>query len=92
MGYQSTSGNGYRSLLYGLLTPLNTVTMVGSLTGGNMAHNHHEGHSGSFITQMSNFSMLSMDNRPNVILLHVGTLSTCPVELRSSSCRRFVTS
>jgi lysophospholipase L1-like esterase len=38
-----------------------------------MADNYNEGHPGAIITQISNYSLLSLPQRPNLILLMAGT-------------------
>jgi lysophospholipase L1-like esterase len=72
-GYQSTDGNGYRLQLYNDLVSSNTVQMIGSLHSGNMTENENEGHDGATIAQISGFAKNSLGERPNVVLMHVGT-------------------
>jgi lysophospholipase L1-like esterase len=71
-GYLSTDGNGYRQDLVNMLagTP---VQYIGSVRSGDMADNYNEGHPGAIITQIANYSLLSLPQRPNLILLMAGT-------------------
>jgi lysophospholipase L1-like esterase len=70
----STDGNGFR---YGLRNQLiyggNPVNMIGSVQSGNMADNDVEGWPGYTIDQVASMAENSISNKPNVILLHVGT-------------------
>jgi lysophospholipase L1-like esterase len=71
-GFRSSDGNGYRLDLENLLSG-NPVDFIGSLTNGNMADNHNEGHSGATIAQIAGYATLSLPDRPNIVLLHAGT-------------------
>jgi lysophospholipase L1-like esterase len=74
-GYQSTDGNGYRKQLFNHLSgDGNTVNLIGSVQSGTMADNKNEGHSGATIDQISSFASASLPERPNVVLLHAGTI------------------
>lgn len=77
-GSGSTGIVGYRGPLRQKLLNLGlsqeiTVDMVGSLRDGNMADDDHEGHSGKFLAQINEYWKLSIQARPNVILVHAGT-------------------
>jgi lysophospholipase L1-like esterase len=71
-GTLSTDGNGYRQDLLDLLsgTP---VQYIGSQRAGNMTNNLNEGHPGATIGQIAGFANRSLPQRPNLILLMVGT-------------------
>ena len=54
----------------------NTVNMIGSLESGTAPlppNDHHEGHDGAVISEITTFASLSLPKRPNVVLLHAGT-------------------
>ncbi|KAF9024252.1 SGNH hydrolase, partial [Hymenopellis radicata] len=75
-GIGSSDGNGYRNVLHGLLDARsNAVNMIGSIKAGTMADNDNEGHSGFTISQLANDAgtRSSLAQRPNVVLLHIGT-------------------
>jgi lysophospholipase L1-like esterase len=75
-GFKSSSGNGYRAALHDLLTRSgNEVDMIGSLKAGDMPDKDNEGHNGVTITQIASFTA-AYKQRPNVILIHVGTNDT----------------
>ncbi|KAL8672053.1 MAG: hypothetical protein Q9168_003480 [Polycauliona sp. 1 TL-2023] len=75
-GYQTTDdgnqNNGYRLQLQKDLSGSN-VTFVGSVRSGSMTDNHNEGHNGATIKQIEGFANLSLNQRPNVILVHAGS-------------------
>ncbi|MCJ1470176.1 hypothetical protein MMC07_008821 [Pseudocyphellaria aurata] len=74
VGYRSTDGNGYRLHLLRRLKYLgNSVTYVGSVPLGHFQGDHHEGHSGYTIGEISGQASNSLPSRPNVVLLHAGT-------------------
>ncbi|KAF5012466.1 hypothetical protein FDECE_1518 [Fusarium decemcellulare] len=78
-GSGSSHGNGYRGYLRDKLvayvsdSDAAAVDMVGSLKNGNMADNDHEGHSGEYLREINEYWKLSIDSRPNVVLIHAGT-------------------
>jgi lysophospholipase L1-like esterase len=45
------------------------VQYIGSVRSGDMADNYNEGHPGAIITQIANFSLMSLPQRPNLILM-----------------------
>ncbi|KAL8846305.1 MAG: hypothetical protein Q9221_008603 [Calogaya cf. arnoldii] len=75
-GYQTSDdgnqNNGYRLQLQKNLVGSN-IDFVGSVRSGSMTDNSNEGHNGATIKQTEGFADLSMNQRPNVILLHIGT-------------------
>ncbi|KAL8989587.1 MAG: hypothetical protein Q9169_008329 [Polycauliona sp. 2 TL-2023] len=75
-GYQANDdgnqNNGYRLQLSDNLSGSN-VTFAGSVRSGSMEDNHNEGHSGATIKQLEGFAELSLNQRPNLILVHAGT-------------------
>ncbi|KAL8887396.1 MAG: hypothetical protein Q9215_005033 [Flavoplaca cf. flavocitrina] len=75
-GYQPTDdgnqNNGYRLQLLKDLAGSN-VKFVGSVRSGTMSDSRNEGHSGATIKQTEGFADLSLNQRPNVILIHIGT-------------------
>ncbi|KAL2833014.1 hypothetical protein BDW59DRAFT_157153 [Aspergillus cavernicola] len=72
-GLLSTSGNGYRKPLRDQLRFDGwEVDMVGRLTNGDMYDNEVEAHSGDTITKIQAASKLSLDYRPNVVLINAG--------------------
>ncbi|KAG4433702.1 hypothetical protein IFR05_010811 [Cadophora sp. M221] len=76
-GFRSTDGNGYRKHLLDKLSANGTANCtaqyIGSVRSGNMTDNYNEGHSGAIITEIGNFSLGSLTQRPNLILLMAGT-------------------
>ncbi|XMA08360.1 hypothetical protein WAI453_001151 [Rhynchosporium graminicola] len=72
-GFQSTDGNGYRKRLLEKITISGPAQYIGSVLAGNMTDNHNEGHPGAIITEISNYSRVSLVLRPNLILLMAGT-------------------
>ncbi|CZT05471.1 uncharacterized protein RAG0_11543 [Rhynchosporium agropyri] len=72
-GFQSTDGNGYRKRLLEKITTSGPAQYIGSVLAGNMTDNHNEGHPGAIITEISNYSRVSLVLRPNLILLMAGT-------------------
>ncbi|KAI5805292.1 SGNH hydrolase-type esterase domain-containing protein [Peziza echinospora] len=91
-GYLSTTGNGYRGPLYEILSKAdNSIEFVGTKHDGNMVNNAHNGYPGWRVNEISAeiFSASSTDGRspnaivdqkPNVILLHI-----CTNDLNSDS-------
>ncbi|KAF4469589.1 chitinase [Fusarium albosuccineum] len=77
-GSGSLDLNGYRKGLrekivaYGNASN-SLVDMVGSLKGGNMQDNDHQGHSGKMIREINTYWNLSIAARPNIVLIHAGT-------------------
>ena len=72
-GYPSTDGNGYRKHLVAILQGAgNTVQMVGTRRTGDMQNPEHEGYPTEVISQIATHTS-AYSQRPNVILLHVGT-------------------
>ncbi|KAL9635740.1 MAG: hypothetical protein Q9204_002513 [Flavoplaca sp. TL-2023a] len=75
-GYQpaddGNQNNGYRLQLLKDLSGSN-VKFVGSVRSGTMSDSRNEGHSGATIKQTEGFADLSLNQRPNVILIHIGT-------------------
>jgi lysophospholipase L1-like esterase len=73
-GYGSSDENGYRQHLWKHLEKgNNSMAYIGSQTRGNMIHKHHEGHPGFKVASMLDVSKETVKQRPNVILLFVGT-------------------
>ena len=71
-GYGSTDENGYRSFLVDALKD-HTVDLIGEMHTGNMVDNHSEGRPGERINQTISFSAAALAQKPNVILVHVGS-------------------
>ncbi|EHK97168.1 hypothetical protein M7I_7089 [Glarea lozoyensis 74030] len=72
-GFKSSDGNGYRQALKTILEGTgNTVEMIGTVQAGTMANNNNEGHNAATIDQVATYTG-AYGQRPNVILLHVGT-------------------
>ncbi|KAH7400346.1 hypothetical protein BKA64DRAFT_642498 [Cadophora sp. MPI-SDFR-AT-0126] len=73
-GQGSTDRNGFR---YGLRNKLvwggNPVNMVGSGQSGLMADNDVEGWPGDIITGVAEKAKLTYPQKPNIVLIHVGT-------------------
>lgn len=73
-GSLSTDGAGYRSFLRKMLKDKGfDVDMIGSLSNGDMEDNDHEGHSGEYLRNISEYYLNSIDALPNVVCLHAGT-------------------
>ncbi|KAL2074178.1 hypothetical protein VTL71DRAFT_7956 [Oculimacula yallundae] len=73
-GFLSTDGNGFRKRLLDKITTTGTnAQYIGSVRAGNMTDNRNEGHPGAIITEIANFSRVSLVLRPNLILLMAGT-------------------
>ncbi|KAH8590094.1 SGNH hydrolase-type esterase domain-containing protein [Bisporella sp. PMI_857] len=75
-GAGSKSGNGYRRVLWQQLNRAgknNIIQYIGSQKSGNMIRKQNEGHPGFFIANMTTVSKESIKDRPNVILIFVGT-------------------
>jgi len=51
----------------------NKVTYIGSQESGNMTNKHNEGHPGATIKEMPGFFKDTIKQRPNVVLVFVGT-------------------
>ena len=71
-GYLSPDGNGYRLELLEDLIGTN-FTFIGSVRSGNMTNNQNEGHPGATISQIQQYANNSLPEKPNVVLIHVGT-------------------
>ncbi|KAL8688084.1 MAG: hypothetical protein Q9218_005918 [Villophora microphyllina] len=75
-GYQPTDdgnhNNGYRLQLQSDLSG-SKLLFVGSVSSGSMSNNANEGHSGATISEIEGFASLSLNDRPNVVLIHAGT-------------------
>ena len=71
-GYGSTDENGYRSFLVQELQN-HTVDLIGDMHTGNMVDNNSEGRPGERINQTIAFSAAALAQKPNVIILHVGS-------------------
>ncbi|KAH8178456.1 GDSL-like lipase/Acylhydrolase family protein [Sarocladium implicatum] len=73
-GSLSSHGNGYRGYLRDMLAEESDeqIDMIGSLRFGNMDDNDHEGHSGHFLREISEYYKRSIRARPNVVLIHAG--------------------
>ncbi|MCJ1262337.1 hypothetical protein MMC22_002207 [Lobaria immixta] len=71
-GTGSSDGNGYRLPLAEKLAGTK-LRFIGSVQSGDMSDNYNEGHPGAVISEIANFARASLGDRPNVILLHVGT-------------------
>lgn len=72
VGYKSKDYNGYRQYLLDRLSGSN-VQFVGTVRSGTMKDNWNEGHSGFNIATVQGSNSEALSERPNVILLHVGT-------------------
>jgi lysophospholipase L1-like esterase len=73
-GSLSSTGNGYRGPLEELFSAAGVdVDFIGTRKHGSMADNDNQGHSGSFLAEIKEYSLLSVAARPNIILLHAGT-------------------
>ncbi|OGM42647.1 hypothetical protein ABOM_008414 [Aspergillus bombycis] len=77
-GNGSPDMNGYRSKLRELLTSNKndsrfSVDMIGSLQDGDMRDNDHEGHSGKYLADIQQYLKLSIEAKPNLVLVHAGT-------------------
>ncbi|CAH0045932.1 unnamed protein product [Clonostachys solani] len=74
-GSGSSPINGYRKVLYELLTQRgNKVDMVGSVIGeGDMVDNDHEGHRGMKISEITTLGLKGIYSGANIVLLHAGT-------------------
>ena len=73
-GSLSSNDNGYRRPLQSRMDGAGITTdFIGSLKTGSMNDNDHEGHSGSFLSEIKNYALLSINAQPNVVLLHAGT-------------------
>ncbi|KAE8363570.1 hypothetical protein BDV27DRAFT_158663 [Aspergillus caelatus] len=77
-GNGSPDMNGYRSKLRERLVSSQkdsnfSVDMVGSLRDGGMQDNDHEGHSGKYLADIRQYLELSIDAKPNIVLVHAGT-------------------
>ncbi|OQD76622.1 hypothetical protein PENDEC_c004G00696 [Penicillium decumbens] len=74
MGYKSTDGNGYREHIREQLRYEGwQVDMVGSKRNGTMRNNHHEGHIGFRVDQVSQVAEKTIPKQPNLILINAGT-------------------
>lgn len=77
-GNGAKDGTGYRNKLRSQLLSYGTdsdvsVDMIGSLADGKMTDNNHEGHSGKYVQDIKGYLDLSIDAKPNVVLVHAGT-------------------
>lgn len=72
-GYHSTDGNGYRKDLEDLLAPIANVTYIGTQCSGSMTNGNNEGHPGFVISQMEAVAAPDLSQKPNVVLVYVGT-------------------
>ncbi len=73
-GLRSPDGNGYRYALRGkLVADGNDVNMIGVVSHGNMSDNTMSGFPGLRIDQVAAKSNLGLEQRPNVVLLELGT-------------------
>ncbi|KAI9792894.1 MAG: hypothetical protein M1835_007573 [Candelina submexicana] len=72
-GFGSTDKNGYRLDLLDSIKDGNTVKYIGSLKTGSMKNNENEGHPGKYISDMEGFAKGSLEKKPNVVLIFVGT-------------------
>lgn len=73
-GDQSTDGNGFRYALRNkLIWEGNPVNYIGSQNSGNMADGSCECYPGAKITEVENKSKATWSQKPNLVLLHVGT-------------------
>ncbi|KAI4175392.1 MAG: hypothetical protein LQ348_006177 [Seirophora lacunosa] len=71
-GTSSSDGNGFRRYLQQELAG-SKMQFVGSLRSGSMSDNYHEGHPGWVISGAEDAAAASINFRPNIILIHVGT-------------------
>ena len=71
-GYGSTDENGYRSYLVQELQN-HTVDLIGDQRTGSMDDNNSEGRPGERINQTIPFSAAALAQKPNVIIVHVGS-------------------
>ncbi|KAL8942560.1 MAG: hypothetical protein Q9216_001604 [Gyalolechia sp. 2 TL-2023] len=75
-GYQprddGNHGNGYRLQLQNALSG-SKFLFVGSVRSGSMVNNFNEGHPGATIKAIEGFADLSLDQKPNIVLIHAGT-------------------
>ncbi|GKT42915.1 multidomain esterase [Colletotrichum spaethianum] len=72
VGFLSSDGNGYRLELDEDLSA-NDVVFAGTLTSGNMTDGYYAGWSGQTIQYIADNVGPSLEQRPNIILLHAGT-------------------
>jgi lysophospholipase L1-like esterase len=72
-GEGSSDGNGYRRLLYDLLTPGYEVQYIGREHDGSMPNNNHEGHGGFGIGPVGETGKPDYAEQPDVVLLMAGT-------------------
>lgn len=77
-GSGSTDNNGYRNRLRQKLLSYESdsdvsVDMIGTIQNGGMTDNDHEGHSGKYLADINGYWKLSVQARPNVVLIHAGT-------------------
>ncbi|OHX00038.1 GDSL-like lipase acylhydrolase [Colletotrichum incanum] len=72
VGFASSDGNGYRLALDENLSA-NDVVFAGTVTSGNMTDGYFAGWSGQTIQYIADNVGPSLEQRPNVILLHAGT-------------------
>ncbi|TID06709.1 putative endoglucanase X [Colletotrichum higginsianum] len=72
VGFLSSDGNGYRLKLDENLSA-NDVVFAGDVTGGTMADGYYAAWSGRTIKYIADNVGPSLEQRPNIILLHAGT-------------------
>ncbi|KAF6796365.1 GDSL-like Lipase/Acylhydrolase [Colletotrichum sojae] len=72
VGFLSSDGNGYRLKLQENLSA-NEVVFAGTVAGGNMTDPYYAAWSGQTIKYMADNVGPSLEQRPNIILLHAGT-------------------
>lgn len=72
-GAFSTTGDGYRGDLANSLVDDNAMTMVGVVQHGTMKDNFNAGYPGFRISQIGDYANQSLAQKPNAVLLHVGT-------------------
>ncbi|KAI0145360.1 SGNH hydrolase-type esterase domain-containing protein [Xylariaceae sp. FL1272] len=74
-GFKSTDGSGYKGVFYELANRDDNfkVDMIGSVQAGSVADNDNEGYHGAVISEISGYADMSLEHRPNLILLHAGT-------------------
>lgn len=79
LGYNDPTGNSYRrDLACQLWTGGNPVAMIGSVQNGDWDNNHHDAwvyHTIDEIINKASPELLRPRDRPNVILLHAGTVN-----------------
>jgi hypothetical protein len=75
-GEGSSDGNGYRRLLYDLLTPGYEVQYIGREHDGSMPNNNHEGHGGFGIGPVGETGKPDYAEQPDVVLLMA--VKACP--------------